>query len=74
MNKIDPRVTVLLAIIFLPGILVAWDLIPACFFAQLPEWLKTAMAICGLIVWIGMLVGYLFDSGIPQKLFKKRQP
>lgn len=69
MAKIITRI--LLAVVILGGIF-SWGLIPTSWFDRLPAFCQVVLVVCAVIFSLFILIGYVFDSGIPQKMFKKK--
>jgi hypothetical protein len=69
MKKIITPIT--LAILIIGGI-ISWNFMPESRFESLPSFVQLVLVICSIIFSTLMFVGYLFDSGIPQRLFKKK--
>jgi hypothetical protein len=62
---------ILIAVLIVGGI-ASWDLIPKSWFAQLPAFGQIALVTCAVIFSTIILIGYVLDSGIPQKIFKRK--
>lgn len=61
----------LVAVLFVGGI-ASWDLIPKPWFDRLPASGQIAIVSCAIIFSGIMILGYVLDSGILQKIFKKK--
>lgn len=62
---------ILLAVLIVGGI-ASWNLIPKSWFDRLPSLGQIALVTCAIIFSAIMLIGYVLDSGIFQKIFKKK--
>ncbi len=62
---------IVIAVLIIGGI-ASWDLIPKSWFAQLPAFSQIALVTCAVIFSAIILIGYVLDSGIPQKIFKRK--
>ena len=72
--KIIPRIIVaFFLIILVVGGAASMDLIPRSWFAHAPAWGQTVLVVCCIIFTGMMIFGYAFDSGIFQKIFKKKE-
>jgi hypothetical protein len=71
MNMAKIITLIVLAVLIVGGI-ASWDLIPKSWFDRLPAFGQTALVACAVIFSIFILIGYVIDSGIPQKMFKKK--
>lgn len=54
------------------GGLMSFNIIPKVRLDQFPEWLRIFLLSCFAIFSIFILLGYIFDSGIIQKIFKSK--
>jgi len=54
------------------GGIASWDLIPKPWFDRLPALGQIALVTCAVIFSAIMVLGYVLDSGIVQKIFKKK--
>lgn len=61
----------ILAVLIIGGI-VSWNLIPKAWLDQLPAVGRIALVACAIIFSTIALIGYVIDSGIPQKIFKRK--
>jgi hypothetical protein len=58
--------------VMIVGGLFAWNLIPMSWVDRIPPMGQIAIVTCVIIFSLIMLIGYVIDSGIPQKIFKKK--
>ena len=61
----------ILAVLIIGGI-VSWSLIPKAWLDQLPAVGRIALVACAIIFSTIVLIGYVIDSGISQKIFKRK--
>jgi hypothetical protein len=64
---------IFVAVLIIGGI-ASWNLIPRSWFDQFPALAKIALVICAIIFSLFVIVGYVLDSGLLQRIFKKKQP
>ena len=62
---------IILAILIVGGI-TSWNFMPKSWFDRLPEFGQIAIVACAVIFSVFILIGYIIDSGIPQKMFKRK--
>ena len=62
---------IVLAILIVGGI-AYWNFMPKSWFDRLPEFGQIAIVTCAVIFSVFILIGYMIDSGIPQKIFKRK--
>lgn len=65
-------ITGLILAVLIVGGIASWDLIPESWFDRLPAFGKITLVTCAIIFSTIALIGYVLDSGIPQKIFKRK--
>jgi hypothetical protein len=65
-------ITWILIVALIVGGIASWDLIPKSWFDRVPAIGQIALVTCAVIFSTIILIGYVLDSGIPQKIFKRK--
>jgi cytochrome bd-type quinol oxidase subunit 1 len=63
-----------IAAVLIVGGIASWNLIPESWFDRFPEWVRIALVTCAIIFSGLMILGHVLDSGLLQRIFKKKQP
>lgn len=71
MKTIVFLVVAVLAILFVIGWVVSWGLVPMETITHLPGWLRIMAAIGAILFGGVMLAGYVADSGVMKRMFRK---
>jgi hypothetical protein len=71
MNMAKIITWILLAVLIIGGI-ASWNFIPKSWFDRLPAFGQIALVTSAAIFSLFIVIGYVLDSGIPQKIFKRK--
>jgi len=58
--------------VLIVGGTVAWGLVPKSWFELLPPVVQIGLVACAVLFSLTMFIGYALDTGIPQKIFKRK--
>jgi hypothetical protein len=61
-------------VVLIIGGLASWDFIPRSWFDQIPTVGKILLVTCAVVFSLLMILGDVLDSGILQRIFKKKKP
>lgn len=64
---------IIIAVLIIGGI-ASMDLLPKTWFDRIPAWGQVLLVVSVIVFSASVVIGYVLDSGLIQRIFRKREP